>query len=723
MLAALVWSPLGAWQLRGALGYFYGVTFMAFAALVISLFVAGSFGSEARSRHQLITLAFAWLGGFFFLHAGATPNTFLHGAHPTGLWSGALALTGGAFWMTLAAILPSKRDKRPFIAGLALSVMLLAAYLTIAIGWPDGLTQAATPLVSEILLWTTLGLWSLSALVSLWRYWKLPHGLNGMAVLNAVWGAAATVTFLRFPGASLAWWLHAPILLGMWALTMLVLWRSYQRAHTFQLTRYYAVASLIATAGLALIAGHVYASYVYGNLVTQTQSTTETLTRALSASLAGYLRLETRAQVDALRADPDLDTWVTNQLRTLDVLDEGALYATTGVRVYAAEGGATSLPAIQPAGSAAFLGATRGQIGHSLVRPGDDDSLPGDRYHLLTYTPVEPVIGSGGQPVGVLVTVREVADLAESESTSRQVGLAVAALSLGLLFVALLGLVRRADQVIVTRTQELEQAYADLRQTTSQRDDLTQMIVHDLRNPLTAIAANLDLLGRNGETPQSEVVERLVGRALNASQRMMGMIDDLLNINQFESGQLKLYPQPFDLLELLIEKAELFRPQAEREGKTLVVYAPGPLPKVHADPALVGRVIENLLSNAFKYTTIEGQIEISAEERGESLMAWVRDNGLGVPEDQRGRVFDKFFQGKDETGQPLRRGSGLGLTFCKLAIEAHGGQVGVEPAPDRGSIFYFSLPLRELDTRRPRPALPAGETMNPVGDDWIFERV
>jgi signal transduction histidine kinase len=219
------------------------------------------------------------------------------------------------------------------------------------------------------------------------------------------------------------------------------------------------------------------------------------------------------------------------------------------------------------------------------------------------------------------------------------------------------------------------------------------------------------------------VVERLVGRALNASQRMMGMIDDLLNINQFESGQLKLYPQPLDLLELLIEKAELFRPQAEREGKTLVVFAPGPLPKVHADPALIGRVIENLLSNAFKYTTVEGQIEISAEERGEALMAWVRDNGSGVPADQRERVFDKFFQGKDEAGQPLRRGSGLGLTFCKLAIEAHGGQVGVEPAPDRGSIFYFSLPLRELGTRRPRPALPAGKTANPVSDDWIFERV
>jgi signal transduction histidine kinase len=292
------------------------------------------------------------------------------------------------------------------------------------------------------------------------------------------------------------------------------------------------------------------------------------------------------------------------------------------------------------------------------------------------------------------VTLREAPELGQVLVVSRGTGLALAALSLGGLFAALLVIVQRADQLIQSRTRELERAYTSLRQAEGLRDDLTRMIVHDLRNPLTALTANLDLISKTLNNPAYAAASpRFLTGARMAGQRMTGMIDDLLNVGKFEAGELRPVLAPVYLPTLLAEKAESYRPQAEKETKHLSVRAAAELPTVLADATLIGRVMDNLLSNAFKYTEPGGCVELQAERRGQEVVVRVVDDGQGIPADYHQRIFEKFVQVTEPNGAPLRKGTGLGLAFCRLAVEAHGGRIRVESTPGRGSIFFFNLPL------------------------------
>jgi signal transduction histidine kinase len=245
--------------------------------------------------------------------------------------------------------------------------------------------------------------------------------------------------------------------------------------------------------------------------------------------------------------------------------------------------------------------------------------------------------------------------------------------------------------------RELEQAYADLRRAETRRDDLTSMIVHDLRNPLTVITTSLELLSnlmRNPNHVQSDSTTRFLQRARSASQRMLSMIDDLLNVRKFEAGELQLALAPLSLSELVIEKQEAVRAQAQQEGKSLTVDAPADVPAVQADASLIGRVVDNLLSNAFKYTEKDGHIRLRLESDGQVVTLRVSDDGEGIPPQHHRRIFEKFAQVVDPaTGLALRKGSGLGLALCRMAVEAHGGRIWVESNPGQGSTFSFTLPV------------------------------
>jgi signal transduction histidine kinase len=152
----------------------------------------------------------------------------------------------------------------------------------------------------------------------------------------------------------------------------------------------------------------------------------------------------------------------------------------------------------------------------------------------------------------------------------------------------------------------------------------------------------------------------------------------------------------------LFEKADLLRAQAERDGKVLNVGLAPDLPMTLADAMLIGRVIENLLTNALKFTPMGGTIDLNAERRGDAILIWVRDDGEGVPPESRALIFEKHYQVRNTDGQPRRTGAGLGLTFCRLAVEAHGGKIGVEGPADGGSVFFFTLPIT-AQLKAPKP--------------------
>jgi NtrC-family two-component system sensor histidine kinase KinB len=166
----------------------------------------------------------------------------------------------------------------------------------------------------------------------------------------------------------------------------------------------------------------------------------------------------------------------------------------------------------------------------------------------------------------------------------------------------------------------------------------------------------------------------------------------LMDIARLKSGKIELNLTWLDLHHLAANTVTELHSQASEAGISLQNEVPTELPKIRADNGKIGRVLTNLLDNALKFTPDGGQISISAEANpAGTITVHVSDTGPGIPEDFREKIFDRFSQVPGQSGR--RRGSGLGLTFCKLAVEAHGGRIWVEPRPGGGSIFTLTLPI------------------------------
>jgi two-component system, sensor histidine kinase and response regulator len=235
------------------------------------------------------------------------------------------------------------------------------------------------------------------------------------------------------------------------------------------------------------------------------------------------------------------------------------------------------------------------------------------------------------------------------------------------------------------RQQLLEQSYADLQKLESLRDSLVHMIVHDLRSPLTVMNTGLSLLLESGDRDLSARGRAHVERVARATQRLIGMVNGLLDVSRLESGQVTLTIASVDLVPILRDAvAAVEAVRARRQIELVVPEAPVVFP---LDADLVGRVVQNLLGNALKFTRDDGRIRIELASRPAAVRITVTDDGPGIRADHRDRIFEKFFQ-----VEARQYSTGLGLTFCKLVVEAHGGRIGVDSEVGRGSSFWFELP-------------------------------
>jgi len=239
--------------------------------------------------------------------------------------------------------------------------------------------------------------------------------------------------------------------------------------------------------------------------------------------------------------------------------------------------------------------------------------------------------------------------------------------------------------------QEVQESYKKIAELEKMKDNLTQMIVHDLKNPLGVMLLGIDVLDKKRNLPDDQ--KKLLHHARTSGQQMLGMIQNLLDISKMESGKLQLNPSPVDLRTMAAEILETLKANGLAEAKTLTLSVEPDLPIVPADEDLVRRVIQNLLSNALKHTPHGGHIELRITKgENNSLLVAIADDGMGISKEDQARIFDKFEQlGLRDAKQ--RTGSGLGLTFCKLAVEAHGGKIWVESEQGRGSTFFVQLPV------------------------------
>lgn len=232
------------------------------------------------------------------------------------------------------------------------------------------------------------------------------------------------------------------------------------------------------------------------------------------------------------------------------------------------------------------------------------------------------------------------------------------------------------------------------------RDDLTGMMVHDLRNPLGVIWNSLEYLEELHESGLDEMSPRqikLVDRSLRGTNKMLRLVNNILNLNRLESGTVPLKLSPTSVRELVSEPIQAQGTLATKRNILIENNVSANLPSVWADTELIQRVVQNLLDNAIKFTPLGGIIQISAELEAHQtdrpdcaahVCVSVSDNGDGIPVEIQGRIFQKF-----ATGKQKGRGSGLGLAFCKLAVEAHKGKIWVQSQVGKGTTFTFTLPV------------------------------
>ncbi len=239
---------------------------------------------------------------------------------------------------------------------------------------------------------------------------------------------------------------------------------------------------------------------------------------------------------------------------------------------------------------------------------------------------------------------------------------------------------------------QLQDNFKRLQELERQRDDLTHMIIHDLRTPLTSVIVGMETVELMGELNADQ--HEMLAIALSGGATLLGMINDLLDVEKLESGAMTLDIAPIAPAELV--KSALAQVASLAAGKSLLMEArvvPG-TPDFSGDAGKLRRVLVNLLGNAIKFTPSNGVVSVGVDRDADAdrVSFAVRDTGEGIPPEAFGRIFEKF--GQVEARQAGRAMStGLGLTFCKLAVEAHGGQITVESELGAGSTFRFWIPL------------------------------
>jgi signal transduction histidine kinase len=234
---------------------------------------------------------------------------------------------------------------------------------------------------------------------------------------------------------------------------------------------------------------------------------------------------------------------------------------------------------------------------------------------------------------------------------------------------------------------------AELRQSEQARKVLVELMVHDLRNPLTVLVSTLELIQITASKALAPDMVDMVINARRSGTVMAGLISDMLDIARLEAGQLVLKPQRIDVPALLREAVSQAKVPAEQLRLNVTVTANGALPEIVADQQLIQRVLANLVGNAITHTPPGGSITLEAQPEPTGYITLsVRDSGQGIPLEQQQRIFERFAQ--VERGGTRRRGTGLGLTFCRMAVEAHRGRIWVESKPGAGSVFAFTLPVQ-----------------------------
>jgi signal transduction histidine kinase len=354
------------------------------------------------------------------------------------------------------------------------------------------------------------------------------------------------------------------------------------------------------------------------------------------------------------------------------------------------------------------------------IRAIDSIELDGSRMKVLqTYLPVSPS-GAGGAPLGVFELYQDYESRVASHA--RRTILPVAGfilLALLVLFAILVPILRRVTAAVEVRNQRLVQQAATLERSLAEaqearteaeaarravaeqnkrlveldrlKDEFLSLVSHELRTPLTSIRGYLDLVLDEEAGELNPEQRRFLQAVERNSGRLLRLVGDLLFVAQADAGRLSLEREKVDLAELAAHCVEGAAPAASEKSVTLVLMA-NPVPALVGDRGRLAQVLDNLVSNALKFTPAGGTVEVRTFSAGEAVILEVEDTGIGIPEADQPRLFERFFRSSvaDDRAIP---GTGLGLAIVKAIVEAHAGLISIESREGKGTTFRVDLPL------------------------------
>ncbi len=231
------------------------------------------------------------------------------------------------------------------------------------------------------------------------------------------------------------------------------------------------------------------------------------------------------------------------------------------------------------------------------------------------------------------------------------------------------------------------------------KDEFVSTASHEFRTPLTTLGGFLTMLMEGEAGPLAEKQMKFLKMAMKSVKRLEAIVLELLDLTRLEGG-VAMEMRALRIGEIIHTSVESHVPQAMNAQKSISVEIPESLPLVMADPKWISLVVDNLLSNALKFTRPGGRVLISARDKGEFVVVSIQDNGIGIPPSEHNRIFEKFFRASNHS-EVKAPGTGLGLALCREVVSKHGGRIWFDSHPGKGTTFHFLL-AREQDAALPQ---------------------
>ncbi|MCX7944530.1 MAG: hybrid sensor histidine kinase/response regulator [Deltaproteobacteria bacterium] len=251
--------------------------------------------------------------------------------------------------------------------------------------------------------------------------------------------------------------------------------------------------------------------------------------------------------------------------------------------------------------------------------------------------------------------------------------------------------IRRLQKELISKNRELEANYKRLKELEQLKDNLTNMIVHDLRSPLTGIISMFEILKMECESSENRNMMEYIKSGYLAANSLLDMINSLLDIARLEEGKLPLNVGIHNASQIVYSAISFVSMNTKNTKGNEVVPDIKADVRVICDADLIRRVLINLITNSIKHSNSKSPIKVVVQSLNSFAMFSVIDDGIGIPKEYHDKIFEKFGQ-VEIRGKNKKYSTGLGLTFCKLVVEAHNGTIGVESEVGKGSKFYFTIP-------------------------------